>query len=164
MSVRTIFLQTHLEGQMGLQKLYLCSDSSCFTVRTQCVPTYHQVHLSSLASSSTSRQLPAADRQAGWDWPHSMTPGYQLDGSEPETEKVDYRAKQDKACVLLCVCVCRVFTLVEECSQYAMLVSMVIHSNGEELYLCSDSSCFTVSIFHCQDIRFVLFYSFLFLC
>lgn len=34
-----------------------------------------------------------------------MTPGYQLDGSEPETEKVDYRAKQDKACVLLCVCV-----------------------------------------------------------
>ena len=42
-------------------------------------------------------------------------------------------------------------TLVDGWSQYAMLVSMVTHSKGEELYLCSDSSCFTISIFRCHS-------------
>ena len=40
-------------------------------------------------------------------------------------------------------------TFPEVCSQYAMLVSMVSHSKGVELYLCSEHSCFTISIFHC---------------
>lgn len=42
-------------------------------------------------------------------------------------------------------------TLVDGWSQYATLVSMVIHSWGKELYLCSDSSFLTVSIFHCYN-------------
>lgn len=42
-------------------------------------------------------------------------------------------------------------TLLDGWSQYATLVSMVIHSRGKELYLCSDSSFLTVSIFHCHE-------------
>lgn len=34
-----------------------------------------------------------------------------------------------------------------------MLVSRVTHSNGVELYLCSESSFFSVSIFHCHRIE-----------
>lgn len=34
------------------------------------------------------------------------------------------------------------------CSQYAIFVSIVIQSRAEELYLCSVSSLFNVSIFH----------------
>lgn len=48
----------------------------------------------------------------------------------------------------MCVCDCVSVTLLEVCSQYAMLVSIVIHSRGVELYLCSEDSCFTVNIFH----------------
>lgn len=47
-------------------------------------------------------------------------------------------------------------TLVDGWSQYAMLVSMVTHSRGKELYLCSDSSFLTVSIFHCHKQQDVL--------
>ena len=34
-----------------------------------------------------------------------------------------------------------------------MLVSRVTQSSGEELYLCSESSLFTVSILHCKEAR-----------
>lgn len=43
----------------------------------------------------------------------------------------------------------RLLTLLVGCSQYAMLVSRVSQSRGEELYLCSGSSLLSVSILHC---------------